>query len=243
MDENGDAPEHPWARWYRGLSAVERFTIQIAAGLFGGGVFLAAVGFGLHAVATPVSALLDRLGWSLIQLGGAIVVVQVVLHRRSSADQRLYLHFRKTELIDLYFLFTASDQMCSLYEQGTVISDEYHNSVIEDARTAIEKLKEYEASMQPAMLASPELFSLSKLIRSILKYEIGLIRLAHKPKLYDPTKEVFMKHYLSKNLVNDYAALSQYFNWPDDKNPTKDAMRCVETIRDTTSYSADPAGP
>ena len=88
MDESGDAPEHPAVRWYRGQSAVEQFTIRLAAGLFGFGVFFAFTGWILGLSDAFFSDGFDKLGWSLIQLGGAITVINLVLHKKAVHEQR-----------------------------------------------------------------------------------------------------------------------------------------------------------
>lgn len=243
MDETGDAPEHPWVRWYQGLSAVERFTIQIAAVLFGFGVFLAAVGFGLTSAAAPVSALLDRLGWSLIQLGGAIVVVQVVLHRRSTAEQKHYIQYKRDLLIDNYIVFSANEQMCMLYDEHLLLSNEFHRTAQEHASAAITRIRDLQTSADSAMATSPELFKLYQLIQSILRSELGLVNIAQLDRPTSKLKQHPMVLFLSRRLCDDYSTLEQHLGAHKPHQPLSEPMRCVRALSTSMSYSTDPAEP
>lgn len=243
MDENGDAPEHPWVRWYRGLSAAEQFTIQIAAGLFGGGVFLAAVGFGLTSVAAPVSALLDRLGWSLIQLGGAIVVVQVVLHRRNAAEQKHYIQHKKDVIIDNYVVFSANEQMCMLYDENLLLNKDFHRTAQEHANAAISRIRDLQTSSETAMASSPEIFRLYQLVQKVLRSELGLVNIAQLDRPSSKLKQHPMVLFLSQQLCDDYSQLEQQLGAHKPHQPLLEPMRCVRALSTSTSYSTDPAEP
>ena len=144
MDENGDAPEHPAVRWYRGLPDAEQFTYRVGIGLMFAGGVLIALGFGTISTLSTLSVLADKLGWSALQLGAAICIVQGVIHERSKSVNKPAIKRVWFELLGLYFDHSNTHILTSTLKKKS-FSDADIKTINELSRMTDESFKQVEA--------------------------------------------------------------------------------------------------
>lgn len=85
MDENGDAPEHPFMRWLDKLKGYDRTAFHFATWLVLFGALFTSAGWSIGSLfQCTLFDFLDKLGWSLMQLGGAVYIVNYLLAKARS---------------------------------------------------------------------------------------------------------------------------------------------------------------
>ncbi len=176
MTDTHDAPEHPLVRWFESRRASERFALKLAVGLILGGLLSWAAALVAHGEyqAEAVAGWLMQLGWATLQLGVAIIFVQVILDR--AADEELEpaiedaFHHISQIVNPMHFGFHLSIAI-KRYRSGRAESDTPFTKLSSEAVSASKEFEAAVSTYQNLRVRSQELATFIQETRQLLIYQ------------------------------------------------------------------------
>lgn len=246
MDEDDDAPEHPWVRWLNKLKGYDRTAFNAATWLVLAGSLFTTAGWSLSAHFQNLSFdLLDKLGWSLLQLGGAILIVNIILAKSRATSFKPLIEEAQFELKQL----TAIALMPRFFigpikslGQGTPVNTEkLDNRWRTNSKRAFKHRRDAILRAGIAFQHDPQTLEFATAILKAMDAEdsatLSLLFHAYDPKL-------------SGRLVGDLRALQKAYKDLNTHNHLANWLE-VQTVIDAipvaiariSPSSADPAAP